>query len=184
MNNKQSAPADSTNLSGKNMNRLWAGGLLYLATLAPAYAAYSPIYAGAQLDNDSITGLLGYQINKNWAVEAHGSRYVTRISQAGASNETQILAVGLSALYMVPMKLSGGSPYFFFGKAGYERTTQDVSYNFPASVTYSGSYTNLVNRARFGIGAQYDFYEHLSGRAGIDFLGLDRSVYLSAILKF
>jgi len=85
---------------------------------------------------------------------------------------------------MVPMKLSGGSPYFFFGKVGYERTSQDVTYGYPASVTYSGSYTNYVNRARFGIGAQYDFYEHLSGRAGIDVFGPERSVYLSAIFKF
>jgi len=166
------------------MFRIWASGILLIILATPAWAAYSPIYAGAQADSNSVTGLLGYQINKSWAVEAHGSRYVDRINQAGATNETQIIAVGLSALYMVPLKLSGGSPYFFFGKAGYERTTQDVTYSFPASVTYSGSYTNLVNRARFGIGAQYDFYDHLSGRAGVDFFGPDRSVYLSAIFKF
>lgn len=166
------------------MFRIWAAGLLLSALAAPACAAYSPMYAGAQLDNDTTTGLLGYQIDRNWAVEAHGSRYVTRISQAGATNETQILAVGVSALYMVPMKLSGGSPYFFFGKVGFERASEDVTYSFPASVTYSGSYTNYVSRGRFGIGAQYDFYEHLSGRAGIDVFGPDRSVYLSAIFKF
>lgn len=166
------------------MFRFWAAGLLLTVLAAPACAAYTSIYAGAQLDNDTITGLLGYQIDKNWAVEAHASRYVTRINQAGATNETQILAMGLSALYMVPMKLSGGSPYFFFGKVGYERTIQDVTYSFPASVTYSGSYSNYINRGRFGIGAQYDFYEHLSGRAGVDVFGPDRSVYLTAIFKF
>lgn len=142
------------------------------------------MYVGAQLDNNTTTGLLGYQIDKNWAAEAHASRYITTITQAGATSETQILAIGVSALYMVPMRLSGGSPYFFFGKVGYERTTQDVTFSYPASVTYSGSYTNYVNRGRFGIGAQYDFYEHLSGRAGIDVFGPEHSVYLSAVFKF
>jgi hypothetical protein len=166
------------------MNRIWLAAFLSTALVAPASAAYTPLYVGAQLDNNSATGLAGYQIDKNWAAEAHFSSYISTITQAGATSETKTLAIGLSALYMIPMKLSGGSPYFFFGKAGYERTSQDVTYSFPASVTYSGSYSNLVNRARFGIGAQYDFYEHLSGRAGIDVFGPDRSVYLAAIFKF
>ena len=166
------------------MNRILATVLLCILTTSPAFAAYSSFYAGAQLDNNTTTGLLGYQINKNWASEIHVSRYIDTITQAGATNETQILAVGLSALYMIPLKLNGGSPYFFFGKVGYERATQDVTYSFPASVTYSGSYTNITNRGRFGIGAQYDFYDHLSGRAGIDVFGSDRSVYLTAIFKF
>ena len=166
------------------MKRIWAGVFLCLITLTPALAAYTPIYAGGQLDSNTTTGLLGYQINKNWATEIHASRYIKTITQAGATNETQILAAGLSVLFMVPMKLNGGSPYFFFGKAGYERTTEDVTFSFPTSVTYSGSYTNISNRARFGIGAQYDFYDHLSGRVGVDVFGENRSVYLSAILKF
>ena len=166
------------------MNRIWAAGILAITLSTPASAAYTQLYAGAQLDNNATTGLLGYQIDKNWAVEAHASRYVTTINQAGAYSETQIIAAGLSALYMIPMKLKGGSPYFFFGKVGYERTSKDVTYSFPSSVTYSGSYNNISNRGRYGVGAQYDFYEHLSGRAGIDVFGTDRSVYLTAIFKF
>jgi len=166
------------------MNRFWIAGLLLSAFAAPASAAYTSIYAGAQLDSNTATGLIGYKIDKNWAAEAHTSSYYSTITQAGATNETKTFAIGLSALYMVPMKLQGGSPYFFFGKVGYERASEEVSYSFPASVTYSGSYTNVRNRARFGIGAQYDFYEHLSGRAGVDFFGPDHSVYLSAIFKF
>ncbi len=166
------------------MNRIWAAGLLYIVATIPAYAAYSPIYIGAQLDNNTTTGLLGYQIDKNWAAEVHTSGYVNTITQAGATNQTQIISYGVSALYMIPMKLNGGSPYFFFGKIGYERSNENVTYSFPASVTYSGSYTNVSNHGRFGLGAQYDFYEHVSGRAGIDVFGSDRSVYLSAILKF
>ena len=166
------------------MNRIWAAGFLAITLSAPASAAFTPLYLGAQVDNNSITGLLGYQIDKNWAAEASTGRHVTTITQAGATSETQILAFGISALYMVPMKLNGGSPYFFFGKVGYERLNQEVTYSFPASVTYSGNYVNTVNRGRFGIGAQYEFYDRLNGRAGVDIFGQDRSVYLSAIFKF
>lgn len=166
------------------MNRILAAGLLYIVITVPAFAAYSPLYIGAQVDNNTTTGLIGYQIDKNWATEVHTSSYATTITQAGATSETQIISIGISALYLVPMKLSGGSPYFFFGKIGYERANKDVTYSFPTSVTYSGSYTNLSNHGRFGVGAQYDFYEHVSGRAGIDVFGEEHSVYLSAILKF
>ena len=166
------------------MKRIWLAGLLFIASVVPAFAWEIPLYAGVQFDSNTTTGLLGYQINKNWAAEIHSYKLVTTIQQAGAKNETQINATGISALYMVPMKLGGGSPYSLFGKVGYERTTQDVSYSFPSSVTYSGRYTNKTNRSRYGVGVQYDFYEHLSGRAGFDLLGEDQSVYLSVILQF
>jgi Outer membrane protein beta-barrel domain len=170
--------------SGSNMNRILVAGLLLITSAVPAFAWDIPLYAGVQFDSTTITGLLGYQINKNWAAEIHSYKQVTTIKQAGATNETQIQASGISALYMVPMKLNGGSPYSLFGKVGYERTTQDVTYSFPSSVTYSGRYTNKTNRSRYGGGVQYDFYEHLSGRAGVDLLGEDQSVYLSLILQF
>jgi hypothetical protein len=163
---------------------MWAAGLACFLASSPAFAANTAFYAGVQVDNSIATGLLGYQINKNYAVEAHVSRYETRIDQAGATSNTQITSAGMAALFMLPMKLAGGSPYFIFAKAGYERISKDVTYSFPASVTYSGSYNNLENRAIFGGGAQYDFYEHLSGRMGIDIIGQDRSVYLGAIFKF
>lgn len=165
------------------MQRIWVASLLYIASIAPAFAWEIPLYAGVQFDSNTITGLLGYQINKNWATEIYSYEQVTTIKQAGATNETQIQASGISALYMIPMKLSGGSPYYLFGKAGYERTTQDVTFSFPSSVTYSGQYSNKTNRSRYGVGVQYDFYEHLSGRAGVDLLGEDQSVYMSLIFQ-
>ena len=166
------------------MKRICLAGLLFSASLAPAFAWEIPLYAGIQIDSNTTTGLLGYEINKNWAAELHSYKQVTTIEQAGAKNETQINATGISALYRVPMKLSGGSAYSLFGKVGYERTTQDVSFSFPSSVTYSGSYTNKTNRSRYGVGVQYDFYEHLSGRAGFDLIGEDQSIYLGIILQF
>ncbi len=36
---------------------------------APVFAAYTPLFAGFQLDNTSGTGLLSYQIDKTYAAE-------------------------------------------------------------------------------------------------------------------
>lgn len=173
------------------MNRISFAGLLYLATCAPAFAAYTPLYVGVQADNNALTALLGYQINKTYAIEAHYTKSESHIAQSGMTSDTYTVNTGLAALAMIPMKLSGGSPYLFFAKAGYVRITKEESYYIPASVTlnplnlsYSGTETNTENRVIFGGGVQYDFYEHLSGRAGIDAVGDKRYVYLGAIFKF
>ena len=170
------------------MNRILAAGLLYLVACTPAFAAYTPLYAGLQLDNVSGNVLLGYQINKTYAVEANYTKSDTRIAQSGITSDTDIIRVGLSAVAMLPMTLSGGSPYFLFGKVGYQRITKDESYFIPASVTSTNSFGETLsiteNRIIFGGGVQYDFYRALSGRAGIDAVGDKRSVYIGAIFKF
>ena len=170
------------------MNRILAAGLLYLAACTPAFAAYTPLYAGVQADNNALTTLIGYQINKNYAVEAHYTKSESHIVQSGMTSDTYTVNTGLAAIAMAPMKLSGGSPYFLFAKAGYVRITKEESYYIPASVTltlpYSGVETNTENRVIFGGGVQYDFYEHLNGRVGIDAVGDKRYVYLGAIFKF
>jgi hypothetical protein len=166
------------------MKRILAAGILYVVASAPAFAAYTPLYAGFQLDNESGTALLGYQINKTYAVELFATRSKTSIDQAGATSDTKITEAGMAALFMFPMKLSGGSPYFLFAKTGYARISKKVTYSFPPSVTYSGSYSNTENQAIFGGGAQYDFYPSLNGRVGVDIVDRDRSVYLGIIFRF
>ncbi len=166
------------------MNRILAAGILYIIASTPALAAYTPLYAGLQLDNSSGSAMLGYQIDKTYAVEVFGTSSKTSIEQAGATSETKITQAGIAALFMFPMKLSGGSPYFLFAKAGYARISKKVNYSFPVSVTYSGSYTNSENQAFFGGGAQYDFYPSLNGRVGVDIVDRDRSVYLGIIFRF
>lgn len=160
----------------------------FLFPITSALAAYTPIYAGMQLDNISGNALLGYQINKTYAVEANYTKSDSHISQSGMISDTSSVSTGLSALIMLPMTLSGGSPYFLFGKAGYQRITKEESYYIPASVTstipYSGTLITTENRVIFGGGVQYDFYQALSGRAGIDAVGDKRSVYIGAIFKF
>lgn len=170
------------------MNRIWAAGLLYIIASAPAFAAYTPLYAGIQVDNTSGSALLGYQINKSYAVEAHYTKSDTHIIHSGITSDTSISALGLAAMAMFPMKLDSGSPYFLFAKAGYERITKDETYSIPSSVTltlpYNDTVSSIENRVIFGGGAQYDFYQNVSGRVGIDIAGGQRSVYMSAIFKF
>lgn len=170
------------------MNRHFLACILIILPVTPTFAAYTPLYAGVQLDNISGNAILGYQINKTYAVEANYTKSDSHISQSGITSDTKIISTGLSAVVMLPMTLSGGSPYFLFGKAGYQRVTKEESYYIPASVTstipYSGTLNTTENRVIFGGGVQYDFYQALSGRAGIDAVGDKRSVYIGAIFKF
>jgi hypothetical protein len=170
------------------MNRIWAAVLFYLVTLAPAFAAYTPFYAGIQGDNTSGSAMLGYQISRMYAVEAHYVKSNTHISHAGITSDENITGSGLAALVMFPMKLTGGSPYFLFAKAGYERITKEETYSIPSSVTltlpYSDTVSSTENHAIWGGGVQYDFYQNVNGRAGIDIVGDKRSVYIGAIFRF
>ena len=170
------------------MNRIPAIVLLYITASAPAFAAYTPLYLGVQADNIALTALLGYQINKKYAIEAHYTKSESHIVQSGMTSDAKITNAGLAVLGMIPMKLNGGSPYFLFAKVGYVRTTKEESYYIPDTVTLalplSGIETNTENRVIFGGGVQYDFYENLNGRVGIDAYGDKRSIYLGAIFKF
>jgi len=165
-----------------------AAGLLYLVAFTPAFAANVPFYAGIQVDNTGAAALLGYQISKVYAVEVNYTRYDDHISHSGITSDTGISAAGIAAIAMLPMKLSGGSPYFLFAKAGYERINKDETYTIPSSVTLTLPYSDFTssseNRVVLGGGAQYDLYPDMSGRVGIDFMGDRHSVYLGAIFKF
>jgi hypothetical protein len=170
------------------MKRFMLTGFLFITVLTPVIASSTPFYAGLQVNNNTATGSLGYQINKVYAVEAYYSKSEEHISHSGIASDSNISAAGLSALAMLPMKLVGGSAYYLFFKAGYERSNKEESYSIPSSVTltlpYKDTVTSSENHALVGVGAQYDFYQNLSGRAGIESVGDKRSVYLSAILKF
>lgn len=166
------------------MNRILAAVLLYIVASVPAYAAYTPFYTGLLIDNDSGTVLLGYQIDKAYAVEVFGTSSKTSIDQADYTSDTKITEAGMAALFMFPMKLTGGSPYFLFAKAGYARISKEVTYNFPTVPLNSGSYSNTENQAIVGAGAQYDFYPSLNARVGVDIVDRERSVYLGIIFRF
>jgi hypothetical protein len=168
------------------MKRILAAVLLSIFILSPACA--EPLYAGIQLDDTSVAALLGYQINKKYAIEAHYSRSDSKITHAGVTVDSTIVGASVVGIALFPMKLNDVLPYSLFAKAGYERTTNNETYSIPASVTLTLPYnSNIIshkNQAIFGGGAEYDFSKNVMGRMGVDFLGKDRSINLAAMYKF
>jgi hypothetical protein len=168
------------------MKRILVAVLLSIFILAPACA--EPLYAGIQLDDTSLGGLLGYQIDKKYAVEVHYSRADSRISHAGLTVDSTIIGIGVVGIALFPMKLNDVLPYSLFAKAGYERTTNNETYSIPTSVTLTLPYNDNINTYKnqfiFGGGAEYGFSKNVMGRLGVDFLGKDRSINLGAIYKF
>lgn len=154
----------------------------------PAFAGYTPLYLGLQIDNTNAGALLGYQIDKTYTVEALVTQSESSITHAGISSEQTTTSSSLAALAMLPSKLDSGAPYFLFVKAGYSRQIKKETYHIPTSVTLTLPYSNNMksneNNVILGIGAQYDFFKDINGRVGLDIVGDVRSVYLGAIFRF
>jgi hypothetical protein len=166
------------------MNQIKAGILLCSMLLATTSALASPFYIGAQADNSAGGILLGYQLDKTFTLEARYRKSEELISHSGVTSDTSISAAGLSVLALFPLKMTGGSSYLIFAKAGYERRNIDETYTFPTSVTYNGTVNNVENRTIIGTGVQYEFYQHVSGRAGFESMGDQRSLYLAVLFTF
>jgi hypothetical protein len=180
-------PAHSQH-QGCIMNRILVASLIYIAACAPAFAAYTPLYLGLQIDNITAGALVGYQIDKTYAVEARVTQSESSITHANITSEQTTTSNSVAALAMLPTKLDSGAPYFLFIKAGYSRLTKKETYYIPASLTltlpYSDSIKSNENNVILGIGAQYDFFKDINGRVGLDITGDVRSVYLGAIFRF
>jgi hypothetical protein len=142
------------------------------------------LYAGAQLGDSIVGGLVGLQISKMYSLEARYD-YVDTLYQP--NNTVKSYSVGLAGIAMFPLKLGDMEPFFIFAKAGYERTTEKSTVSdpglpglFPPTITVT---TIQRKRVTVGTGVQYDFSRNVSGRFGVNALGSDHSVYLAAILK-
>lgn len=148
------------------------------AVAAPAVAAASPFYVGAQLGDSYIGGFAGYQIDKMYSVEAS---YIKFDSVSTPFLETDRSSIGVAGVAMFPLTLKGAPPFSLFAKAGIERTSSKVktAAPFPASST-TVTDTGLV----LGGGAQYDFNKNFSARLGLDIEGMADSLYVSALYKF
>ena len=147
------------------------------AVAAPAVAAASPFYVGAQLGDSYIGGFAGYQIDKMYSVEAS---YIKFDSVSTPFLETDRSSIGVAGVAMFPLTLKGAPPFSLFAKAGIERTSVKAKFaNFPALNT-TVTDTGLV----LGGGAQYAFNKNFSGRLGIDIEGEADTLYLSALYKF
>ena len=158
---------------------------LLITTTTPAWA--TPLYAGIQLGDDSIGGLLGFQINKRYAVEGHFSHADSSIAHAGVTVDSTITGLGVTGIALFPMKLNEVLPYFLFAKAGLERTTNKENYYIPSSVTltlpFNGSIGSHKNQFIVGGGAEYEFTKNIVGRMGVDLVGKNKSINLAAIYK-
>ena len=168
------------------MKRTLAAVLLYGVISTSALAA--PIYTGVQLD-DTATGIMfGYQIDRTYAVELQYVEANTNVTHAGIVVDTRTSAVGIVGVARFKMKLRNAMLYSLFVKAGYEHVTNTEDYSIPTTVTltlpYDDTETSNENRLILGGGAEYDFTKHVTGRAGLDFHGTDRSIYLAAMYKF
>jgi len=174
------------NIYKKSMKRILVAFLLTFSMFAPAFA--SPLYAGVQIDDITVSALFGYQFSKMYAVEAHYSKSDSQITHAGVTVDTTTSGAGITGIALFPMKLNEVLPYYLFIKVGYERITNNETYSIPTSATltlpYSSTITSHKNQSIFGVGAEYDFTRSLVGRMGVDFLGNNRSINLCAIFKF
>jgi hypothetical protein len=169
------------------MKRILAA-TLFLSNIIFTPAIATPLYAGIQIGDDSVDPFLGYQINRMFAVEAHYAKGNSNISHAGVTVNTSTVSKSIVGIAKFPMKLREVLPYDLFIKAGYERTSRTDTYSGPASfpslTPNNGSIKSQKNQLIIGGGAEYDFSSHLMGRVGLDFLGHDRFINLSAIFKF
>jgi len=153
------------------------------ARVAPADKTHW-FYIGAQLGDSVVGALVGLQFNKIYSLEVRYD-YVDPIYQPNITVNSS--SAGIAGVALFPLNLSNMEPLFIFAKAGYERTKDTTTtYDpgipglFPPTTTVT---TILRKRVTVGGGTQYDFNNNVSGRIGVNFIGSDHSVYLSAIYK-
>jgi hypothetical protein len=158
------------------------------ATAAPASKATNAdatrLYVGTQLGDSIVGGLLGLQINRTYSLEARYD-YIDTIYQPNTTIKAS--STGVAVLGMHPVKLGDMEPFFIFLKAGYERTTTKSTTSYPdipplpATTTVT---TTVRKRAVVGAGVQFDLSPDFSGRFGMNAVGSEHSVYITAIYKF
>jgi len=157
-------------------------------TSAPAPAPDSSrwrMYVGAQLGDSVVGGLIGLQMSKIYSLEVRYD-YVDPIYQP--NNTVESSTADISGLAMFPLKLANLDPFFIYAKAGYEQNTEETTVTDPGlpGITPPTTTTTTVVRKRVtaGAGLQHDFSNNASGRIGINAVGSNHTVYLTAIYKF
>lgn len=151
----------------------------------PADSAHWKLYAGAQLGDSIVGGLLGLQINRMYSLEV---RYDYHDPVYQPNNTLNSSSVGIAGLAMFPLKLSDMEAFFMFAKAGYERTKDKLTVSdsgLPGFFLPSTTITTTVRkRVTASAGVHYEFSKSFSGRFGKNFVGSDHSVFLAAIYQF
>ncbi len=176
------------------MKQVRAFVLLSFATAAivlPSQAAYAAkpgetrLYIGTQLGDSVVGGLLGLQINKSFSLEA---RYDHVDTVREGNTTTEASTVGLTGIGMYPVKFGKMNPFYIFLKAGYEQTTTEESVYDPGIPGLFEPSTTVTTTERrrtvVGAGVHRDFSRSVSGRIGMNAVGSDHTVFLTAIYKF
>jgi hypothetical protein len=143
------------------------------------------LYVGAQLGDSVVGGMLGLQINRAYSLEVRYD-YIDTVYEPNTT--TKASRTSVAGIGMYPLKIADIDSLFIFGKAGYERTTTKTTANDPGIPGFFPATTTITTTARkrviVGAGVQYDFSRDVSGRIGMNAVGSDHSVYLTAIYKF
>jgi len=155
--------------------------MIAAVTAAPAFAADSGFYIGANVGkatlsgspysdfakkSDTSLGLLGgYQVNKNLAVEMQYIDFGKSYAQAAYPIKTT--GVSLSAVGILPVSGS----FSVFGKLGVASTTLKVDCGACSPANYSVTKTAIA----YGLGGQYNFTQALGIRIGYDKYAIGKS---------
>lgn len=139
---------------GASENGIYAG--LNVGDGKPDIKAIAPNTISKK-SNTVVGGILGYKVNKNFAVEGE----YTGIGKVKASNGGTAKgdAASLSAVGILPV----GDKFQLFGKAGYANTKTKLT-NFGATKASRSAPT-------YGLGAQYNINPMLGIRVGWDRYG-------------
>jgi opacity protein-like surface antigen len=176
------------NKCGRKILIALMGGFAFLSCCISTTLFAAPLYAGIEIGDNSAGALLGFQINQTYAVEMHYLELHSGTTHAGLTVDTATTEIGVVGIAYFPVKLRDVLPCNLFVKGGYERTNNTDTYSFPASVTFTVPYNDTIssqkNQFIFGGGAEYDYSKNLTGRTGVDFIGSNRMLSLSAIFKF
>jgi opacity protein-like surface antigen len=153
--------------------------LLFSAAVSPAMAEnfYGAIDIGQTTGKDICAGLppgaggcedtatlyrfaVGHQFSPMWGAEASYANY-GKGSLGGLSGDWEATGLQISGTGTFPV----GGKFSIIGKLGIASTDLKVTSNIPSSDSATSS------KLAYGIGAQYDFTEKISGRAQYDDLG-------------
>ncbi len=170
----------------------------YIVLLSAAVAAMLPmqagaassadatrLYVGGQLGDSAVGGILGLQINSAFSLEARYD-YIDTENQPNTTIDEY--CVGLTGLGMYPVQFGKMAPFYIFVKAGYEQTTTETTTHDPGIPGVSSPTTTVTTKERkrtvVGAGVQHDFNRDVSGRIGVNAVGSDHTVFITAIYKF
>lgn len=177
------------------MKRIIAAIALSTCVASPAVAAgfdQKNLYAGAQLTSNSCSGctsssgfgvLVGYTIDKQWAVEGSYSSFGSNVSGMGAHGvfsypiQNQVKAIGKIGFASVTVDVPGYS-----GIVGFDPVT-----GFPVYGTIGGGSVSKSGLS-YGIGGEYEVNKQVGIRGGVDFYAIEgstlNSLYVGGVYKF